>query len=67
MSDTVHYKYGVISGTPTPFCELPSNYYPKKSTDTKNKLNPLSEEASFDEGFCSSCEGKLKELKLIKE
>lgn len=67
MNDTIHYKYGVVSGAPIPFCELPSNYYPKKSTDSKNKLNPLPLDSSFGEGFCSDCNDKLKELKLIKE
>ena len=67
MSDTVHYKFGVSQNISTPFCELPPNYNPKKNSATKNKLSPLSDGASFGEGFCSICNDKLKELKLIKE
>lgn len=66
MSDTIHYKYSVVSGSATPFCELPQDYYPKKNTKTSNKLSPLPSDFSFGEGFCSVCDEKLKDLKLIK-
>jgi hypothetical protein len=67
MSVKVHYKFGVLGDKSTSFCLLPSEYYPKKNTSKMNKLNPLPKDSLFGEGFCTDCNDKLIELKLIKE
>jgi len=67
MSGSIHYKFADIDGASVAFCNLEASYYPKKNTASRNKLNPLSDGASFGEGFCSECDKKLKDLKLIKE